>query len=308
MLLKVHSASVLGIQAEIVDVEVNFTQTMRFRYHVVGLARQGGQGERRESAGRHLQLRLRLSPPGDHHRQSGSRGLQEGRQLLRPAHRIGDFGPERKAGKAGSPEVADSRRIVAGWTGAFHSRSSAGGPGSRQAEVQAPPAPGRQCPGGGGGPGNRRLPRVQPAPGSGPSQRQPAPGPPQDRSGSNRIGIGSPNARFLSRQGATGSEAGHGSGLRRGAQPAPDGPSRRRQDHAGTAHSLHSSLHELLRVPGDDGGPQRLRVAGKRPLHPGEAPLSVSPPQHQRRRPGRRGIAAAARRNLPGPQWSPLPG
>ena len=37
MLLKVHSASVLGIQAEIVDVEVNFTQTMRFRYHVVGL-------------------------------------------------------------------------------------------------------------------------------------------------------------------------------------------------------------------------------------------------------------------------------
>ena len=37
MLLKVHSASVLGIQAEIVDVEVDFSQTMRSRYHVVGL-------------------------------------------------------------------------------------------------------------------------------------------------------------------------------------------------------------------------------------------------------------------------------
>ncbi len=37
MLLKVHSASVLGIQAEIIDVEVDISQSMRSRYHVVGL-------------------------------------------------------------------------------------------------------------------------------------------------------------------------------------------------------------------------------------------------------------------------------
>ena len=37
MLLKVHSASVLGIQAEIVDVEVDISRSMRSRYHVVGL-------------------------------------------------------------------------------------------------------------------------------------------------------------------------------------------------------------------------------------------------------------------------------
>ena len=37
MLLKVHSASVLGIQAEIVDVEVDISRSIRSRYHVVGL-------------------------------------------------------------------------------------------------------------------------------------------------------------------------------------------------------------------------------------------------------------------------------
>ncbi len=37
MLLKVHSASVLGVEAEILDIEVDFSAGPHYRYHVVGL-------------------------------------------------------------------------------------------------------------------------------------------------------------------------------------------------------------------------------------------------------------------------------
>ena len=37
MLLKVHSASVLGIQAELIDIEVDLSVASKPSYHVVGL-------------------------------------------------------------------------------------------------------------------------------------------------------------------------------------------------------------------------------------------------------------------------------
>ena len=74
MLLKVHSASVLGIQAEIVDVEVNLSPSMRFWYHVVGLPDRAVKesGDRVRAAicncgytfPRHGNLTVNLAPAG----------------------------------------------------------------------------------------------------------------------------------------------------------------------------------------------------------------------------------------------------
>ena len=71
MLLKVQSASVLGIEARIIDIEVDLSLHRGRKYHVVGLPDVGDQREWRESTSRHPKLWLRVPPPGKYYRELG---------------------------------------------------------------------------------------------------------------------------------------------------------------------------------------------------------------------------------------------
>ena len=71
MLLKVQSASVLGIEAQIIDIEVDLSLHRGRKYHVVGLPdvaiKESGE---RVRAG-HPKLWLQVPPPGQYYRELG---------------------------------------------------------------------------------------------------------------------------------------------------------------------------------------------------------------------------------------------
>ena len=149
MLFKALSAAVYGIDAHIIDVEVDFSgiQEAQERFSHRRAAGRCGARKPRSRSRCHPQLRL-FSSADAHHHQSGACRSEEGRIRLRSADRHRHPG---RAGRTAEPRpepVPDCRRTGAGWQRARCAGHAADCSGGEAARHRQPDCPGVECAGG----------------------------------------------------------------------------------------------------------------------------------------------------------------
>ena len=124
MLFKTQSAAVYGIDANIIEVEVDVSPNRQpeDNFQTVGLPDAAVRESRQRIRAALQQLRLRSSAHHDHY-QSGPGRYQEGRLWLRSADGHGHPWRLWRADQEGTDRICDGRRTFAGWRPARCARS-----------------------------------------------------------------------------------------------------------------------------------------------------------------------------------------